>query len=83
MQLKNRSNPVKKKDYSFSGARNINKVGWYKNNAKGAIHMVGQKDPNILGLFDMTGNVSEWVNDWFSETYYAESGKTNPNWGYN
>jgi formylglycine-generating enzyme required for sulfatase activity len=39
-------------------------------------HPVGTKQPNELGIYDMSGNVWEWVNDWYGE--YSESAKTNP-----
>jgi formylglycine-generating enzyme required for sulfatase activity len=39
---------------------------------------VMDKAPNAFGLFDMAGNLSEWVSDWFSEDYYAKSPRTNP-----
>jgi formylglycine-generating enzyme required for sulfatase activity len=41
-------------------------------------HHVGQKRPNDFGLFDMLGNVSEWVNDWYGENYYASSPPADP-----
>ena len=49
------------KDYA--GSNSINKVGWYKGNAKGRSHPVKDLQPNEWGLYDMSGNVSEWIWD--------------------
>ena len=47
----------------YSGSYNIDDVAWYHNNSGSKTHSVGTKDPNELGLYDMTGNVSEWCQD--------------------
>jgi len=42
------------------------------------MHEVGQKRPNSFGLYDILGNVWEWVNDWYDEKYYQNSPATDP-----
>lgn len=49
------------KDYS--GSNVINEVGWYQGNCT-KIHQVKEKQPNALGLYDMSGNLDEWCWDW-------------------
>jgi formylglycine-generating enzyme required for sulfatase activity len=55
-------------------------IAWYDLNTGSALrpHRVGLKAPNALGIYDMHGNVLEWVNDWFGTTYYELSPPINP-----
>ena len=62
--------------YTYAGSDSIGDVTWYKGNSDNVTHAVGTKLPNELGLYDMCGNVNEWVNDWYS--LYTEEPVTNP-----
>lgn len=68
----------KSKGYTYSGSNNIDDVAWYAGNAKRSAQPVGLKAPNELGLYDMTGNVGEFVIDQFDERFYQRSPKHNP-----
>jgi len=62
--------------FQFSGGNSIFSVAWFNDNAGGKTHQVGLKTPNGLGLYDMSGNVCEWVWDWNSS--YTSTAKTDP-----
>jgi formylglycine-generating enzyme len=68
----------KSNDYKYSGNDIINEVAWNSGNANKVTHSVGTKQANELGVFDMTGNVYEWCNDWFGMYYYQNSPSLNP-----
>ncbi len=57
------------KNETYCGSDNIDDVAWHKGNSGDTTHHVGQKNPNSLGIFDMTGNAMEWVNDWYGNSY--------------
>jgi formylglycine-generating enzyme required for sulfatase activity len=66
--------------YSFGNdAAQLERYAWYGEGfALGSTHPIGQKEPNPWGLYDVHGNVWEWVQDWYDERYYASSPSQDP-----
>ncbi|MDE5610280.1 MAG: formylglycine-generating enzyme family protein [Bacteroidales bacterium] len=60
----------------YAGSNTIGDVAWYDANSGEQTHPVGQKKPNGLGLYDMSGNVEEWCSDWYGD--YSSSAEVNP-----
>jgi formylglycine-generating enzyme required for sulfatase activity len=64
------------KGYKYSGSDNAKNIAWYEKNSGSKTHQVGTKEPNELGIYDMSGNVGEWCSDW--NDWYSSSAQTNP-----
>ena len=68
----------KSENYSFSGSDELDDVAWYAENSDFELQEVASKEPNELGIYDMSGLIGEWCSDWYDEDYYDNSPKNNP-----
>lgn len=73
-----RSGGKKEKWAGISSEQELGDYAWYNVNSEKKTHSVGQKKPNGLGLYDMSGNVAEWVQDIYEAGYYKRGYNDNP-----
>ena len=70
--------------YKYSGSDLLNTVAWYEDNSDKESHPVKTKAPNELGIYDMSGNVWEWCQDWNDTyVYYSQTNPMGPSVGTN
>ena len=62
--------------YKYSGSAGAGAIAWHSDNSKNMTHPVGTKEANELDIYDMSGNVNEWVSDWYGD--YSGDSQINP-----
>jgi len=65
-------------NHTYSGSDNVDSVAWYGSNSGNKTHRVGTKQANGFGLYDMSGNVWEWVEDVYNKNAYSKHQRNNP-----
>ncbi|MBR4367588.1 MAG: SUMF1/EgtB/PvdO family nonheme iron enzyme [Bacteroidaceae bacterium] len=68
----------KSRKTKYSGSNTVDDVAWYVGNSSDTTHPVGTKQMNELGIYDMSGNVEEFCEDWYGEAYYSNSPHYHP-----
>jgi len=66
------------RDQIYAGGNDVDSVAWYYSNSGSNTHRVGTKDPNGLGIYDMSGNVWEWCEDVYDKNAYSRHVRNNP-----
>jgi sulfatase modifying factor 1 len=62
---------LKSKGFKYAGSNKLKDVAWFNGNSYGETKPVGLKYPNELGVYDMSGNIFEWVEDQYHDSYYG------------
>lgn len=68
----------KQSSFQFAGSDTVDLVAWHWGNSPGRLHAVKTKKPNQLGLYDLSGNVYEWCEDYYADNFYTTPNRENP-----